>query len=72
MRRTRREEDEGKDRWLVPYADFLTLLLALFVVLYAISQGSEGKSQALAASLISAFGKHRRGPASPGWHPKHS
>ena len=70
MRRNRREEDEGKDRWLVPYADFLTLLLALFVVLYAISQGSEGKSQALAASLISAFGKHQAGSGIAGMAPE--
>lgn len=46
----------------MPYADFLTLLLALFVVLYAISQASEGKSRALADSLVSAFGNNR--PAS--------
>lgn len=46
----------------MPYADFLTLLLALFVVLYAISQASEGKSRALADSLVNAFGNNR--PAS--------
>lgn len=30
--------DEYKNRWLVSYADFVTLLLALFMVLYALSQ----------------------------------
>ncbi|WP_072294359.1 OmpA family protein [Nitrosovibrio sp. Nv17] len=42
-RRLRPEEHENRERWLVPYADFLTLLLALFVVLYAMSQVNAGK-----------------------------
>jgi chemotaxis protein MotB len=41
-RRPRPEEHENRERWLVPYADFLTLLLALFVVLYAMSQVNAG------------------------------
>ncbi len=69
MSRYRREEHEGKDRWLVPYADFLTLLLALFIVLYAASHGGERKSQALTASLISAFGKHQAGSGIVGMAP---
>jgi chemotaxis protein MotB len=52
----RQEEHENNERWLVSYADFITLLLALFVVMYAISQVNEGKTQVLANSLISAFG----------------
>jgi chemotaxis protein MotB len=37
-RRRRRGEDyENLDRWLVSYADFMTLLFAFFVVMYAIS-----------------------------------
>lgn len=57
MSRGRRpEEHENNERWLVSYADFITLLLALFVVMYAISQVNEGKTQVLASSLISAFG----------------
>jgi chemotaxis protein MotB len=37
-RRRRRESDEpiNHDRWLVSYADFITLLFAFFVVMYAI------------------------------------
>ncbi|WP_455217866.1 flagellar motor protein MotB, partial [Kaarinaea lacus] len=31
------EEDEKHDRWLVSYADFITLLFAFFVVMYSIS-----------------------------------
>src|SRR5687768_17967873 len=55
-RERRQEEHENNERWLVSYADFITLLLALFVVMYAISQVNEGKTQVLASSLISAFG----------------
>ena len=43
MRRTKRQHAApGHERWLVSYADFITLLFALFVVLYAISSVSEG------------------------------
>ena len=55
-RRRKQEEHENNERWLVSYADFITLLLALFVVMYAISQVNEGKTQVLANSLVSAFG----------------
>src|SRR5450830_1123539 len=51
------EEHENHERWLVSYADFITLLFAFFVVMYAISQVNEGKYKILANSLISAFGK---------------
>jgi chemotaxis protein MotB len=52
----RPEERENHDRWLVSYSDFLTLLLALFVVMYAISQVNEGKYKVVAGSLVTAFG----------------
>lgn len=52
----RLEERENHDRWLVSYSDFLTLLLALFVVMYAISQVNEGKYKVVAGSLVTAFG----------------
>ena len=51
------EEHENHERWLVSYADFITLLFAFFVVMYAISQVNEGKYKILANSLINAFGK---------------
>jgi chemotaxis protein MotB len=54
-RRQRTEEHENHERWLVSYADFITLLLALFVVMYAISQVNEGKYRKLNESLASAF-----------------
>ena len=54
--RRKPEERENHDRWLVSYSDFLTLLLALFVVMYAISQVNEGKYKVVAGSLVTAFG----------------
>ena len=41
----------GGDRWLVSYADFITLLMVLFVVLYAMSNVDAGKYKALAEGL---------------------
>ena len=56
-RRGRRVEDEAihHERWLVSYADFLTLLLAFFVVMYSISQVNESKYRVLSDTLTSAF-----------------
>jgi len=51
------EEHENHERWLVSYADFITLLFAFFVVMYAISSVNEGKYRILANSLGSAFGQ---------------
>jgi chemotaxis protein MotB len=55
-RRPKRAEHENLDRWLVSYADFITLLFAFFVVMYAISSVNEGKYKIFSASIISAFG----------------
>jgi len=49
------EEPENLDRWLVSYADFITLLFAFFVVLYALSSVNEGKYRVLSDSLENAF-----------------
>jgi len=54
-RRERLREAEDLDRWLVSYADFITLLFAFFVVMYAISSLNEGKYKEVTESLISAF-----------------
>ena len=54
-RRPRRQDEENLDRWLISYADFITLLFALFVVLYAISKVDEGKYKVLGTSLNFAF-----------------
>ena len=50
------EEHENHERWMVSYADMLTLLLALFIVLYAMSQVDEAKYQALKSGLAEGFG----------------
>ncbi|MCU6433214.1 flagellar motor protein MotD [Undibacterium sp. Jales W-56] len=51
------EESDNHDRWLVSYADFITLLFAFFVVMYAISSLNEGKYRVLSNSLTGAFGR---------------
>ncbi len=48
-------EHENHERWLVSYADFITLLFAFFVVMYSISSVNEGKYRVLSDSIVSAF-----------------
>ena len=48
-------EEHMDESWLVPYADILTLLLALFIVLFASADANKTKFNALAQSLSSAF-----------------
>jgi chemotaxis protein MotB len=55
VRKKRHEEPENHERWLVSYADFITLLFAFFTALYALSTVSEGKYKALSDSLSTAF-----------------
>lgn len=54
-RKHKHEEHENHERWLVSYADFITLLFAFFVVMYSISQVNEGKYRVLSDALINAF-----------------
>ncbi len=54
-RRKRHEEPENHERWLVSYADFITLLFAFFVVMYSISSVNDGKYRVLSDTLIAAF-----------------
>ena len=54
-RKRRQEEHENHERWLVSYADFITLLFAFFVVMYAVSSVNEGKYKVLSDSLTNAF-----------------
>src|SRR5690349_14107242 len=51
------EEHVNHERWLVSYADFITLLFAFFVVMYSISQVNEGKYRVLSNTLSDAFNK---------------
>jgi chemotaxis protein MotB len=56
MRRKKKPEDHSShERWLVSYADFITLLFAFFVVLYASSQVDKRKVGKLALSIQVAF-----------------
>ncbi|MCK4864272.1 MAG: flagellar motor protein MotD [Gammaproteobacteria bacterium] len=48
-------ESENTDRWMVSYADFVTLLFAFFVVMYAMSSVNEGKYRVLADTMNEAF-----------------
>lgn len=59
-RRKRHEEHENHERWLVSYADFITLLFAFFVVMYAISSVNEGKYRVLSETLETVFTKPNR------------
>ena len=54
-RRRKEEEHENHERWLVSYADFITLLFAFFVVMYSVSSVNEGKYRVLSDSLTAAF-----------------
>ncbi|MFO1349993.1 MAG: flagellar motor protein MotD [Gammaproteobacteria bacterium] len=54
-RRKKHEEHENHERWLVSYADFITLLFAFFVVMYSVSSVNEGKYRVLSDALIAAF-----------------
>jgi chemotaxis protein MotB len=57
-------EHENEERWLLTYADMLTLLFALFMVLFSISSVNISKYQVLQQSLKSAFS----GSILPGGH----
>lgn len=50
------EKPGNHERWLVSYGDLLTLLLAVFVVMYAMSQSDKKKVEEVAASMRESFG----------------
>jgi chemotaxis protein MotB len=54
-RRKPKEEHANHESWAIPYGDLVTLLLAVFVVMYAISSVNEGKYRVVSESLQSAF-----------------
>lgn len=66
---------ENHERWLVSYADMLTLLFAVFVVLYSLNLSQEDKSAKAAASIEESFNRpledipesHRVGPTEAGF-----
>ena len=55
-RRHVHDEHMNHEAWAIPYGDLITLLLAFFVVMYAISSVNAGKYRAVADSLSTAFG----------------
>jgi chemotaxis protein MotB len=54
-RRRKHEEHLNHEAWAIPYGDLVTLLLAFFVVMYAVSSINEGKYRVLSDSLAAAF-----------------
>ncbi len=55
IRKRVEEDQDNHDRWLVSYADFITLLFAFFVVMYSISSVEIGKYKQLTNSIGTAF-----------------
>jgi chemotaxis protein MotB len=55
MAKHKREEHENHERWLVSYADFITLLFAFFVVMYSISSINIGKYRTVSESIKAAL-----------------
>ena len=47
----------ARDRWIVSYADFITLLMAFFVVMYSVSSVNTGKFRVLSNSMVTVFNK---------------
>ncbi len=55
-KKKKKHDDEHVDEsWLIPYADLLTLLLALFIVLFAMSSVDAAKFQMLSKSFNAVF-----------------
>jgi chemotaxis protein MotB len=55
MTRERRKVNISRDRWLVSYADFITLLFGLFVVLFAFAKADEKKQAQVSEAIDTAF-----------------
>jgi len=64
MSRKKHEEHENHERWLVSYADFITLLFAFFVVMYSVSSVNEGKYRTVSESIKAALNPIVSAPAS--------
>ena len=64
-RRRQHEDQENLERWLVSYADFITLLFAFFVVMYAVSSVNEGKYRVLSTAGWGMLWTGRQGSAPP-------
>lgn len=71
-RKPDKQDTDNVDRWMVSYADFITLMFAFFVVMYAISSVNEGKYRVLADTLVKTFKQEEksRDPIQIGKEPK--
>ena len=65
MAKHKHEEHENHERWLVSYADFITLLFAFFVVMYSISSVNVGKYRTVSDSIKAALNPIVSPPSSP-------
>jgi len=63
-RKKAHEKEANHERWLVSYADFITLLFAVFVTLYAMSQTDKKKIEEVMESMRDSFGYSKSSPAS--------
>ena len=61
-KRKHAEEHENEERWLLTYADLITLLMAFFVIMYALSKVDVKKFDAISLSLGEAFANPRLSP----------
>jgi chemotaxis protein MotB len=66
MSRRQQPESVNHERWLVSYADFITLLFAFFVVMFATSRSDQRKKAALTAAMQTAFHSDNTSNAAPG------
>ena len=64
MAKKKHEEHENHERWLVSYADFITLLFAFFVVMYSVSSVNEGKYRTVSESIKAALNPVASQPSS--------
>ena len=54
-RKKQHHEEHVDEAWLLPYSDMLTLLLALFIVMFAMGQTDKAKFQAMSKSFNQIF-----------------
>jgi chemotaxis protein MotB len=64
MSKKKHEEHENHERWLVSYADFITLLFAFFVVMYSVSAVNVGKFRTVSESIKAALNPVVSSPSS--------
>ena len=69
MKKGHGEEHENDERWLITYADLITLLMVFFVVMYSMSRTDAEKFKALASGLSHVFGKPAMNAAGIGGQP---